>query len=187
MWVFFYEWGGWFDLLRQKGFLSTSSTFCGIRVKIGYPLQQIQMRRPFHIFLFFIKDIYNTSVFFPSTSINPLSCRAILFPNHPRLFPFFSYQTICVSPPGWRICRLLLFWQGLLRSNAFFSLDFAQPSFYVFSSPSNDCENISCLITDDGENVSYSPFQSIFWQFFLVIFFISDNENNAMQDLKLRG
>ena len=65
--------------------------FCDIDVKIGYPLHQIQMRRPFHVFLFFIKDIYNTSVFFPSTSINPLSCRAILFPNHPRLFHFFSY------------------------------------------------------------------------------------------------
>ena len=32
--------------------------FCDIRVEIGYPLHQIQMRRPFHVFLFFIKDIY---------------------------------------------------------------------------------------------------------------------------------
>ena len=68
-----------------------------------------------------------------------------------------------------------------------FSLDFSQPSFYVFSSPSNDCENISCLPTDDGENVSHSPFQSIFWQVSLAIFFISDNENDEVQDLKLRG
>ena len=68
-----------------------------------------------------------------------------------------------------------------------FSLDFSQPSFYVFSSPSNDCENISCLPTDDGENVSHSPFQSIFRQVSLAIFSISDNENDEMQDLKLRG
>ena len=31
---------------------------CGIHVKLGHPLQQIQMRRPFHVFLYFIKDIY---------------------------------------------------------------------------------------------------------------------------------
>ena len=160
--------------------------FFDTNVKIWCTLQQI------HVFLFFIKDIYNC--FLPQYIHQSTVLPRDSFSKSSASLPFpFLLNHICVSLPGWGICQLLLlFWQGFLRSNAFlklflFSLDFSQPSFYVFSSPSNDCENISCLPTDDGENVSHSPFQSIFWQVSLAIFFISDNENDEVQDLKLRG
>ena len=44
----------------------------------------------------------------------------------------FVINHICVSPPGWRICQLLLlFWQGFLRSNAFFKVAFVLVRFFA--------------------------------------------------------
>ena len=93
--------------------------------QIGCTLQQI------HVFLLFIKDIYNC--FLPQYIHQSTVLPRDSFSKSSASLPFpFLLNHICVSLPGWGICQLLLlFWQGFLRSNAFFKVAFVLVRFFA--------------------------------------------------------